>query len=846
MTAPRAIDEPVVTPLAGRIDPPRRRSDGGFVESLGYAAYGALGLALLPPGLLVAGAGAALRSRWRAGFLERLGRLPEGIERVRERPVRLWIHCASIGEVRAAHPLLSALASGRPDAGLLVTTTTPEGNRTARGLGIAHAVGMLPADLPGLPGRVFDAMEPDALVLLETELWPGLLRAAASRFVPALVVNGRISQRSFARYRRVLPLLRPVLDDVTAFAMQAEEDRERILALGADPARVQMHGNLKYDALALPQPAAPAVLAPLSQERVLVAGSTHEGEETAIADAFLALRAALPDLRLVVAPRHLQRAPAAQKALEALGLSVVRRSALVSPPKPGEVVLLDTTGELAGVYSLATAVFVGGSLIPRGGHNPLEALAHGRPVAFGPFTHNFRDVTAVVLESGGAKRVADASALTTVLRPWLENPDAARRDGAAARERILARHGAVSNAMDLLERWIGPPAPVLPERGPQGRVEGRASSPFRLTLRPRSPRTQDEPAQPVLQLAASAASCAYTAAVTLRRVLYDAHALPSSRAGVPTLSVGGIAAGGTGKTPAVIHLARLLASRGRHVAVVSRGYGGRPGPTPLVVSGGWSGRDPHHPQPGADRAGDEPLLIAAHAPEAAVFVHPDRVAAARAAVAHGADVILLDDGFQHRRLARDLDVVLLDARAPFGNGRLLPAGPLRDLPSRLRDAGLVLLTRADAAGPAATARATARVSLATEAPIIRFAHRISRFLRDDGSEVSAAALAAERPYGFCGLATPDAFFESVAAVGVRTAGEHPFPDHHPYDAEDVADLEAQAEAAGARTFLTTGKDRVRFPSSKLPVVVAELSFEPLSDDDARMLDTVLDRILSGY
>jgi len=377
--------------------------------------------------------------------------------------------------------------------------------------------------------------------------------------------------------------------------------------------------------------------------------------------------------------------------------------------------------------------------------------------------------------------------------------------------------------MALLERWIGRGGPAAMPRG---------RSWLGLDERPGT-----------VRFAAAAAARGYGLALSARRTLYDARALPSNRAGVPVVSVGGIAAGGTGKTPAVIHLARLLSARGRHVAVVSRGYGAHPGPTPLMVSpGGWSGRDPHHPAPGPERAGDEPLLIAAHAPEASVFVHPDRVAAARAAVAHGADLIVLDDGFQHRRLARDLDLVLLDARSPFGNGRLLPAGPLRDLPSRLAEAGAIFLTRADAAGPAACARAAARVSLASSAPVVRFGHRISRFLRD-GLEVTAKALDAERPYAFCGIALPDSFFESVRTAGVRSAGEHPYPDHHPFDEADVAELEMQAKAAGATVLLTTEKDRVRFRGAKLPVVVAELAFEALSPEDAAVLDHVIDRLL---
>ncbi|HVO30394.1 MAG TPA: glycosyltransferase N-terminal domain-containing protein, partial [bacterium] len=365
-------------------------------EIAGYSAYAALVSLAAIPGALVAAAGAAFLPRWRYGLLERAGVVkPEVVAATRKTP-RIWLHAASIGEVRAAHPLLAALRAARPDVGVLLTTMTPEGNRTAASLGLADAVSMLPLDSWGGPARLLDALQPDALVLLETELWPGLLRAARRRLIPVLVVNGRISARSFGRYAAAKTLLAPVLDDVAVFAMQAEVDRQRILSLGADPRRVELHGNLKYDAVSLPQPPPPDALASLRDEVVWVAGSTHDGEEGPVADAFLEIRRTLPDVRLIVAPRHKQRADEAARTLEARGLTVVRRSSLAGRPAKGAVILLDTSGELAAVYGLASAVFVGGSLIPRGGHNPLEPLAFGVPVAFGPHTANFDDVARAV------------------------------------------------------------------------------------------------------------------------------------------------------------------------------------------------------------------------------------------------------------------------------------------------------------------------------------------------------------------------------------------------------------------------------------------------------------------
>ncbi len=800
---------------------PATKGADAAVISAGYAAYGiaaALGAIVAAPAVAV---GLAFDKRWRYGITERLGALPDLAALLAKSP-RVWVHAASIGEVRAAHPLLEALRRQRPDAGIFVTTTTPEGNRTARLLRVADAVSMLPADLPGLPGHVLDAVQPDALVLLETELWPALLRAARKRLVPSLIVNGRISERSFRRYSRVRSLLGPMLDDIASFAMQSAGDRDRILALGADPRRVEVHGNLKFDALALPLAAPPAPLESLAKETTWVAGSTHEGEEAAVAEAYLRLKREIPSLRLVVAPRHLKRTEDARRALESRGIPVVKRSLLTSDPPPDAAVLLDTAGELAATYGVATAVFVGGSLVPKGGHNPLEPLAHGKPVAFGPFTMNFRDVTDAVLASGGGRRVADAAALADAMRGWLADPGFARDTGAKARAAILATHGAVARNVALLERWIGKHSAVAHAKG--------VDDPW-LGADPHAG----------IRAAARIAALGYRGVVSARRALYDARVMPVQSTQAPVIAVGGVSVGGSGKTPAAIDLARRLLAMGRRPAVVSRGYGAKPGPTPAVISAGSWNDGRAHVETRVERAGDEPLVIASRAGGAAVVVHPDRVAAARVAEDLGADVIVLDDGLQHRRLGRRLEVACLDARRPLGNGLFLPAGPLRDLPARLADAGLVLLTRCDAAGAAAVDRAIARLSLVSDAPIARFAHRITSFRPG----IPIDELSALRPYAFCGIASPQAFFDSLAAAGVTVSGTEGFPDHAAFDDHDVRLLVEQAAAAGARALVTTEKDAVRFPSCPLPVYVAVLDLAPMSERDSAVVEVALRKSLES-
>ncbi|HEX6852930.1 MAG TPA: tetraacyldisaccharide 4'-kinase [Candidatus Polarisedimenticolaceae bacterium] len=269
------------------------------------------------------------------------------------------------------------------------------------------------------------------------------------------------------------------------------------------------------------------------------------------------------------------------------------------------------------------------------------------------------------------------------------------------------------------------------------------------------------------------------------------------RAAVPVVSVGNLAVGGTGKTPMTAWLAARLAARGRRSAIVTRGYGGRAGVGPLDVSRGGG------PLVDAAVGGDEPVLLA-RLTSAVVVAGSDRVAGARRAVELGADVVILDDGFQHRRLDRDLDVVLLDAASPFGNGRLLPAGPLREPPSSLARAGIVVLTRWSGEAPPA----------GIAAPVVRARHRNAGFRDAAGREVPAPG----RAFAFCGIARPASFLDSLRGAGVEIAGTRAFPDHHRFDAADLRALADGARERGA-AIVTTMKDLVRL-SGALPDVIA--------------------------
>ena len=375
-----------------------------------------------------------------------------------------WIHAVSVGEALAAAPLVEAIHRVWPTLPLVVTTVTATGARVVRDryAGIAtHR--FFPLDLPGAVRRTIAAIDPAFFVCMETELWPNTLRALAARGVPTLIANGRLSDRSFRRYRLARRFMRRVLDDVRIFAMQSDEDARRILALGARPERVVVTGNLKHEPAADP-PGATVLwqrLLGLGRDQpVWIAGSTHRGEEEAVLTAHATAAAEHLGLTLVLAPRHPERVPEVLALVTARGYRAVQRSRL-----PGErgrftqdVIVVDTVGELAQMYAVGEVVFVGGSLVPRGGHNVLEPALRRKPVLMGPHTDNFRDAAGLLTASGGAVVVRDAAAMGLELRRLLADPALASRRGEAGFTAVAAHHGAVRQTLDLVANVLTPNA----------------------------------------------------------------------------------------------------------------------------------------------------------------------------------------------------------------------------------------------------------------------------------------------------------------------------------------------------------------------------------------------------
>jgi len=394
---------------------------------------------------------AAAHGKYRAGLGERLGRYrlpPLGAPPV-------WLHAVSVGEVVAAVPLARALRAAAPARPLVVSTVTDTGRAVARErIPEAAATVFFPLDFAFAARRALAGVRPRAVLLAETEIWPNFLRACRARGVPVAVVNGRISPRSFRRYRLVRRPFARVLADIACFGMQTAADAERIVALGAPAGRVHVTGNLKFDAPAAAGPAADARalrrdLGLAEAGAVLLAGSTHRGEEEAVLEAFARLRAARPGLALVLVPRHPERCGEVEALARGWGLAVARRSRGAAPAGT-PVLLVDTVGELGRLYAAADVAFVGGSLAPVGGHNVLEAAAAGTPIVVGPHMENFAEIAAAFADAGAMITAAGAADLGRALGQLLDDPAAMRDLAARARAVIGAHRGATGRTLELL------------------------------------------------------------------------------------------------------------------------------------------------------------------------------------------------------------------------------------------------------------------------------------------------------------------------------------------------------------------------------------------------------------
>ncbi len=395
----------------------------------------------------------ATNGKYREGLSERLGWVPD---RLREGDARqtIWVHAVSVGEVLAASRLVNELSACAPQYRVLLSTTTRTGQRLARERTGATHTFYFPLDFPWIVRRYLRTLDPVLLVLVETELWPNLLTACRKAAIPVAVVNGRISDRSLPRYMRLRGLWKQILSGISIVLAQSEEDVKRLKAIGAPAGRVSFAGNLKFDV----RSAEPAAITTSLREklpsgtRVLVCGSTLEGEEEILLDAFQQLQKTIANCVMILAPRHPERFGRVAQLLKNRGIQWVRRSNWMKRPakiKPGTVVLLDSIGELGSVYALASVAFVGGSLVPAGGHNPLEPAQFAVPVVMGTHYANFRAIIDTLLQAEALK-LATTETLVPMFENLLTDDEAANTLGVRALEVFHHQSGATGRAVTAL------------------------------------------------------------------------------------------------------------------------------------------------------------------------------------------------------------------------------------------------------------------------------------------------------------------------------------------------------------------------------------------------------------
>lgn len=688
-----------------------------------------------------------------------------------------------MGEVLTAVELVKRLRAALPGVEVFVSSATLAGRETAERK-FPGRVFYAPIDYRFAVKRVLRRLKPAVVVVMETEIWPNLYREAKRFGCGLAVVNGRISDKAIGKYERFRWFFGNALRWPDVILAQDEIAARRYSRLGA--ANVLPAGNLKYDfdpqTAHIPE-ALQRWLDSMRAGAVWIAASTMPpakpgdiDEDDAVIEAFHILAAHHPKLLLVQVPRRPERFDEVAAKLSAAGIPFVRRSQLSAPMALPGVLLLDSIGELGGLFRAADVVFMGGSLAERGGHNVLEPGAFGKPVIAGPHMENFAQIAADFQDAGALVRISGPSELAGAVSELLLDPVKRQAVGAAASSQAALRRGATARAVV----WV---------------------------TRLHSHALFAEPPGFILRLLAAG-----WAAGSRRKLLPQAlH--------TPVISIGNLSMGGTGKTPFVLWLARRLKESGQNPAILTRGYRRR-------LSADLTIAAPGEPV-SVDRTGDEAQIFV-RAGVAPVGISSDRLAVGRDIERRfHPSVFLLDDGFQHRRLRRNCDIVLIDSLDPFGRG-VFPAGRLREPEDALARAGIFVLTRTESGrsyeGILERLRrwnTTARIFYSRVVP--------GEWRTMDGAPAGAPT---GRIGAFCGLANPAAFWRTLEATGIEPAWRESFADHHRYTHAEVAQLAARADV-----LITTQKDVMNLPPGiTAPILWLDIDF--VVDGEAELLECI--------
>ncbi len=741
-----------------------------------YRLLGALTLPLILLYLLRRG----LRDRryWK-GIRERLGAKPSTWDATV--PGGIWLHAVSVGEVVSAIAMLRKLRCQFPDQPLYVSVTTVAGRQIAQDKlgGLADFIFYAPLDLCWVVRRVLRRLRPRVVIVMETEIWPNLYREAKRFGCGLLVVNGRISDRAYPKYLRFRGLFAYTLQWPDRLLLQNEIARQRYEALGAPAERLAVIGNLKYDFRTdeLKPPGEIVDFVERCRPReIVIAASTmppavdgDPDEEDSVIAAIGAVRR--PGVLWMLAPRRPERFALAAEKLDRAGIAYVRRSQVTGEstlPLPG-VLLVDSMGELASLFSLADVVFMGGTLARRGGHNILEPAFFAKPVIIGPHMENFPDIGEEFRAAHAVLPIAGEEELAGAVMRLLESAEERARIGERAAAIARAKRGATARAVAEIAACYSNAVPVFP--------------------------------RPVL-LQALLYPFAFVwemgAALDRRRKLAR-----QGRLSAPVVSVGGITMGGTGKTPVVAWLAEKLRERGHTPAILMRGYRRKCPEAHTILKAGEPCR--------VTRSGDEAQLHVRRG-DAALGIGADRLRTGQLLERDmQPSVFLLDDGFQHLRLHRDIDLVVLDGLRPLSNGSVFPLGRLREPLKELARATAFIVAHADFPAPwLGLERKLAEFNRA--APVFYARMEGVEWVRHGTGEGKPPnAFHGEAVAAFCGLGNPASFWSTLEGMAIHPKFRWAFGDHSYYRHAQLKRLAHHARACGATALLATEKDVVNLP-----------------------------------
>ena len=759
-----------------------------------------------------------IRSVREKGFVERirqsLGIFPEhALDKVAKKHC-IWVHAASVGEIVATSPLIKEFHKEFPQTPILVSVVTTSGYEMAnRIIKDADAIIYFPLDLPFLAGRVLRRIHPRVFLPVETELWPNFLKTARQMHIPVMMVNGRISDRSVKQYKYLNSLLTDMIGTVTKFAMQSDIDADYIMRLGAPPELVTVTGNTKFDQTytdVSPEEKA-AIIHEMGLEKaegILLAGSTHRGEEDFVLKAFKALREKHDKAKLVIAPRELLRTQEVIHLCKRAGFTVTTRTKQQEKgPQDADIVILDTIGELGKVYSVGDVVYVGGSLITHGGHNILEPAAHGKAIIVGHYMFNFKDTHALFKKREACITVNNAQELANEVVNLFDD-EAYRRRLEKETLAIVGENKGASRKSAIILRETLEEYESRPENRQRARSTQKINNFQTYFIDLVHNKEVDGIAENTLTAILYVFSKIYALLVDIKLWGYRQGIFSRKKLDCFVISLGNVTVGGTGKTPTAQRLASDIRDMGYKVVILNRGYRAK-----------WHGKvgivsDGQRLHMTAADAGDEAFMLAKHLPKVPVLIGADRSVTGQYAIENfGAEVAILDDGFQHWQLERDMDILLVDAVNVFGNGYMLPRGTLREPISHISRADVCLLTKVDQAAEGSREYIRDTVHRYNDgAQIVESIHEPRRFipLADwyvdiAGEGVDVNQMRGRKIMAVSAIGNPASFEQTLSDLGVIIIESLRYPDHHDYSMLEMSDILRQAENMGAEAIVITEK-----------------------------------------